>query len=348
MERTEPDNFCWIELAAHTGKGMARNQFVNVHDAPAIHAWRSAHHNRDVYASICRFQQPDRDSPYICDLVLDIDGADLQLAKRQTQAICARMIQRWQLDPGYLRIAFSGAKGFHVEVPRVVFNNPAGPLLMGISRHFARRLIKEGFGCVDGGIYQPARVLRLPNSVHSKTALHKIPLEYAELVDLELEYICEHAREPREDDCMAVPADVAPKAVAWLHEVEDWWSRRRATPDKITLSEVSREGWRYPPCVRKAERATLADGNRHEVLLTIARFYAAIGMAQDEMAYRLHEINARNPLRDGDYIERLAADARKYAGFSGCPNEALASFCEPNRCFLCRRRDVGHRAVRVS
>ena len=334
MKPPTPDEFAWIELAARRGTGMARNHFVAASDPEAVTDWRREHRNRDVYASVCRFQEPDRDSPYTCDLVLDIDGEDLQLAKRQTEGICDRLIRRWELDPGWLRIAFSGAKGFHIEIPRAVFGDPPGSALMRISRALARRLVKDGFGCVDDRIYQHTRILRLPNSIHTTTSLYKIPLEYAELLDLELEYICEHAREPREDDVLAVPADEAPKAVGWLHEARDWCAKHARRSRRISPADFQAGGWRCPPCIRRIERAALEDGRRHDTLFALAQFYAAIGMAPEEIACRLGEINQRNPIRDPDYIERLARDARQYANLPACPNPALAPFCERGGCFL--------------
>ena len=234
-------------------------------------------------------------------------------------------------------IWFSGAKGFHVSVPRVIFGNPSGSDVLHVFRHCARRLVRGGFNHIDTGIYQPARVLRLPNSVHSKTSLYKYPLEYAELADSPLEHIAELARGPRADASMAIPASEAPKAMHWWDQASQWCAERRNNPRSPNgLGVLRGDGWQFPPCVRQAERATLADGTRHQTFLTLARFYALIGMAPQEIATRLGEIDARHPIRDPDYIERLAATARSYRGFRGCPNEVLRDLCEPSRCVLSR------------
>ena len=339
MPAREPGAFQWIELAALKGSDMMRNHFVKIDDAKAIENWRYANRNRNVYASICRFQEPNRGSAYLCDFVLDVDAkSKLQDAKRQTEGMCDALIRKWQIDPGWIGILFSGSKGFHISVPSKVFGRPTGRHVLQIYRAFATRLkTTEGFSHVDDRIYQPARILRLANSVYTETSLYKYPLEYAELVDLELEYICEMAREPRDEDTMAVPAHEAPKAMQWWQQAVHWYEQHRRQQfagTRIVSGPGGGEGGRYPPCVRKAEEATLTDGSRHEALLTIARFYAAIGMAPEEMAYRLKLIDERNPIRDENYVERLTADAKKYAGFKGCPNDVLAPFCDSKQCFL--------------
>jgi hypothetical protein len=221
----------------------------------------------------------------------------------------------------------------------VVFGEAEGRQAMTFYRCLARRLASQGFDRIDTSIYQPSRILRLPNSIHSRTSLYKFPLEHAELITLDVHAIRQMARRPRDHDSMTTAAHEAPKAVNWWHRVEDWYAGRRNRQTVARDGGIFQgQGWQYPPCVRKAERATPQDGKRHETLLTLARFFALIDMAPAEIAHRLHEINARNPIRDTDYIDRVARDARRYRGFKGCPNDTLAAFCEPQACFLCQRR----------
>lgn len=57
-------------------------------------------------------------------------------------------------------------------------------------------------------------------------------------------------------------------------------------------------------------------------------------MHPDEVAERLHAIDARNPIRDHGYIERVVRGARKYPGFPKCDHPVMARYCDRARCFL--------------
>jgi len=142
------------------------------------------------------------------------------------------------------------------------------------------------------------------------------------------------ARSPRECDGMAVPEE-SPKAVGWFQAAVKWRekraARRAARPGGC---HGFRNGWRVPPCIKNIEAATLPDGIRHEAYFTLARFYARIDMHPDEVAERLQAIDARNPIRDHGYIERVVRGARKYPGFPKCDHPVMARYCDRARCFL--------------
>jgi hypothetical protein len=72
------------------------------------------------------------------------------------------------------------------------------------------------------------------------------------------------------------------------------------------------------------------------VYFALARFYAWVGAAPEEIEERLRIIDQRNPIGDGDYIERTAGNARKYAGFAGCNGRGFEGFCDPADCYLGR------------
>ena len=177
--------FPWIELAGRTEDGqMFRNQFVRVDDTKAIARLRERFNNTDVYRSVCQLAEPDRKARYICPVFFDMDAPDLEEARRNTLMACDLMMDRWDVSMSSLDIFFSGAKGFHLLIPLEVFNGFSSSHLMRLCRSLARRLMKEGVQHIDLGVYQPARLLRLVNSINSKTGLCKVPLEYKELRDL--------------------------------------------------------------------------------------------------------------------------------------------------------------------
>jgi len=326
----EQDEYGWIELAAKLPKGgMARNEYVRADDGEAIRCWRERHGNTDVYGSICRFKDRDRSSEYVCDFFLDVDANDLELARQEALGACQLLIDRLGVDPDSLDLSFSGAKGFHVVVPRLVFGDPVAADIMALWRSTASRMAKEGLSHLDLAVYQKSRLWRLANSVNSKTGLYKIPLEYKEFTDLGLDYALDLARQPRDYDCMVVPTESC-KAVAWVHKGLEWVRRER---ERARLRRRNHgTPWILPPCIRAIESCTLEDGIRHEAYFQYARFMATVGAAPEEILRRLTEIDSRHSIGDDRYLARLARTAVKYSGFRTCPKETLASFCDPQVC----------------
>jgi hypothetical protein len=342
MTTTTLANYKWIELAAlfhaHQGAGMCRHKYAILNDASSIAVWRARFDNTDLYTSVCRFKEPDHRDPGVCPLFLDIDGKEgREQARGQTLTVIERLQLRLGVDPTAIDVFFSGHKGFHIEVQLEVFGGPADPKLMQVWRHLALRLKKEGLDCVDTQIYQNNRLWRMVNSIHGSSDLYKVPLEAKELQDLGLDYVLEVAQHPREFESMAERRE-SPKATGWLSDALAWLdrkrSRQRPSASQAPASwNLQGQGWRRPPCVRYVEqRAVLEDGQRHAIYLALARFYASIGMHPEEMIDQLRLIDTRNPIRDPDYIERLARQQWKHPGLVHCPNEALEPYCEKGGC----------------
>jgi len=339
MDERPRQEFCWIELAARTDDGgMCRNQFVRVDDKDAIAAWRKRFNNCDVFTSICRFSEPNRDAAYVCDAFLDIDAQDLEMARWCVLTVCNLMIDKWQLSTGSLDISFSGAKGFHVCVALEVFDGFSSPYLMKLWRGLASRLGEKGTAEIDSQVYQIARLWRLPNSINSKTGLYKIPLEYEELSDLGIEYVLEIASEPRNEASMAVP-EPSVKAAQWFRDaiahVERQAKRCSGRPAQL------HHGWRVPPCIRRLEQTTLMDGMRHQAYLQLARFYARVGMHPEEAAERIQRLDSRHPISNPEDIDRIVRYGQAHPGFPGC-NDLTRAFCSENECFYARLRKGGY------
>ena len=97
-----------------------------------------------------------------------------------------------------------------------------------------------------------------------------------------------------------------------------------------------RHGWRMLPCVKVIQETSLADGSRHRIYMILARYYSYLNMHHDEILERIEGIDARNPIRDADYIERIINFGQKHPGFSGCAERELQEYCRNNNCFYAK------------
>ena len=93
------------------------------------------------------------------------------------------------------------------------------------------------------------------------------------------------------------------------------------------------------PCAKAIQEATLGDGSRHHIYMILARYYSYLNMHHDEILERIEGIDARNPIRDADYIERIINFGQKHPGFSGCDERELQEYCRNNNCFYAKLKN---------
>lgn len=130
-------------------------------------------------------------------LVLDIDNHDLTKSLEDAKRLVVFMRRSFPEIDEKLPIYFSGAKGFHVYLqlppvePSLEFNKVCRRLAEGIA---SLAEIK-----IDPTIYDRNRVIRLPNTRHPKTGLYKRRIDADSFLEMGLDQILEHAKEPAGD-----------------------------------------------------------------------------------------------------------------------------------------------------
>lgn len=112
----------------------------------------------------------------------------------------------------------------------------------------------------------------------------------------------------------------------------------RRTRDRVLPAAARPRSWRKPPCAWTIERTTLANGTRHATYLDYVCLLVGIGMARVEIMLSLIEIDARNPIKDHDYLIRVGRAAGRYSRRPRCPGGQLKAFCDPTNCYLAQTR----------
>ncbi len=117
------------------------------------------------------------------------DGSNIEEVRREVIKFIQFLFYQYDVDIAYLKIYFSGSKGFHIYIPI--------ELLGGIEPHrdfskivslFSKRLTK-GFKFVDPSIYDQFQLIRVPESKHGVTELYKTSLQFSELNNYSVEKI---------------------------------------------------------------------------------------------------------------------------------------------------------------
>ena len=190
------------------------------------------------------------------EFILDVDGANPKQAKDKTIALT---IELDDLCIPY-RIYFSGT-GFHLGIPGDAFRwKPCPDLHLKVKDELKARGIYE---YADPSVSDKTRIIRVVNTLNSKSKLWKIPISLEEL-HRPIEEIQELAKTQR-------------KTHKWTtlecEPVFDVLERKSKASDKkfesISLGKNPDPVW-YP-CIQKMMEGT-AQGSRHQIALRIGAF----------------------------------------------------------------------------
>lgn len=132
-----------------------------------------------------------RDSVACNNLTIDIDvKGDLARALTILRGMLSRLEHDFEVNCNHLRINFSGNKGFHIEIPDVLFGGfvPSANLPR-LHSAIAYQLALGFEDAVDMDIYYTIGLIRIENTVHGTSNLYSIPLTYEEATKLTIEEI---------------------------------------------------------------------------------------------------------------------------------------------------------------
>lgn len=167
--------------------------------------------------SFRNFEKTDGEE-HICPFYIDLDSEEnLQSALLDARKIIDYYLQGFGVEP---EIFFSGNRGFHIEVPAVVYGVEPHSGLTYIWHHLLDELVsKLDIKTVDQRVYSVPRLWRIANTQHNKSGLYKIKLGLQELSSVESirelainrrDYGCENISDDGRvstDDIQALPEE---------------------------------------------------------------------------------------------------------------------------------------------
>jgi hypothetical protein len=216
--------FPFVEVAI--GGSYRRNRIIRFDELPATIAVAGSHdfgptgdcfstytrHGEDFPRWVARHRNANGrptvsgyDGPAVAEVLpFDFDSAATpELALADARVLVLQVLPKDHgVDPRTVGVCFSGAKGFSVEIPAAAFGLGAfGPFsttsALAAKQHGAADALSRGLATADWSLYSRGRLWRVPNTLHSKTGLYKIPLTAKELERLTIDEIRELARKPR-------------------------------------------------------------------------------------------------------------------------------------------------------
>lgn len=331
-----PDNKWWVECgAALDGGGFVRNKIYR--DSNEINQFRFQHNNRGVFSTVYKYDNQDqKNSKLLADFYLDIDNMDWTKAQADAIGACQYIHNVYEIDPKYLKIYFSGKKGFHILVPYQAFGIQPSNNLNQIYKDMATVIQKElPYQSVDMQIYDRRRLLRMPNSIHPSTKLYKIPITYDELCSINHAEITKLAKEPR------AMSFAEPPFVAKASMIFDTYRKKiaRKKPARPSTATIVHTGY-TPPCITSIINSPVQEGTRNASAAALASFYNQNGMTKAQARVSLQEWNEAqcDPVMSDYEVSTVLKSVYNGQYKMGCTWLSSIAVCDKLNCEINKKR----------
>lgn len=273
-------------------------------------------------------------------LVFDFDGEELEAVKNETYKFIMYLYHNFDIPFEYLRIAFSGSKGFHVSIPMnaIVENpNPAEDFYKSYKK-IAEDLSGD-FKFIDSSIYEPKRLFRMMNTINSKSGLYKIPLCYDELDCFSIDEIKELAKKPRSIEQLSVTEIAVVKPLneiylKWISTNSHTISPEHQQPKRDAILDVLTTG--------------ASTGDRHSAMIRITGALKKKNLDYDFILEILRQWNKKNlPPLDDERLETESFRVFKDNAFSQGPPAEIFSLRDAGRKYQDYISQVDHCKVKT-
>ena len=302
---TSASDFRYVDFASRSQPGF-RNHVAPLSDVPDL---LRRYHGSDCYCTYYLFDDalPEYmardggsvagyDGPcYAHYLPFDIDSPDLDEAQATARDIADYAIDRMGVSEEGLAIYFSGSKGFHLAVASAAFGGvDPGVDLPNVFRYLREGIVEDSKPSrpetVDFAISDRLRLLRLPNTRHSKSGLYKVPLSLRELEESEPDELRHLASKPRQpvltDETGLLPrfpVEATPEAEELLARCVERAERMEhsALPDPGRFLDSGNVSHALCDAEMELYREGVSEGCRASVGLRLASRFRAAGYSED-------------------------------------------------------------------
>ncbi|MBN1578746.1 MAG: hypothetical protein JW913_19440 [Chitinispirillaceae bacterium] len=133
----------------------------------------------------------------LLSLVFDFDHEEIEHARKDLLHLISKMKEVYQLKENEFVLFFSGNKGFHLYVaaPWIKEIKPSIDVPQRIKKVVMHW--KNECPSIDENIYKVTSLIRVPNSLNTKSNLYKIPLSIQQVKNMTIEEIRNMAKKQR-------------------------------------------------------------------------------------------------------------------------------------------------------
>lgn len=323
-------------LMIDNNKVFIRNIIV---ESGKINEIRKRFNNTDCYTTAYKYDSQDIATANLYgDFYLDLDymlksDTDLKIIQSDLRIALSTLHNLFNIPYEYIRVYFSGSKGFHIIVPSIVFNITPCNNLNLYFREVANYINEyTKYKTIDLKIYDRVRLLRLDNSINSKTSLYKIQLDLDFAKNCTYQELCNKARKPQlfiNNNKPTIIKDAAKKYAEIIGNMQV----------KINRNKIRNSSFELPICIKNMLESEAPEGSRNNTSVTCASALLQHGKSFDETYQILLEWNDtyNNPKLSNKEIQSTVTSAQKELEFDkcyGCNAVKTLGFCVGTECPL--------------
>lgn len=309
-----------------------------------IDSVRKKFNNTDVYATIFQYNNEDQNlsdlyGPLYIDLDMDFNNnAEYIKLKQDLARIVTYLDLQYGIPTKHIKFYFTGKKGFHLIISPTILGVKPCKDLNAYYKEIAKELNDNTIHkIVDIKIYDKKRLLRLANSINSKTGLYKVPISYSDIVKLTYDEIREYASDVKTLTYIT-PEPIEKAMNKMKHIIEDMKSKdaRKAAsiriPTNVDLSKIT-----FPKCIQEIYKGGVVEGNRNNTTIILASAFFQKGIELNTALAMVHKWNLEknNPSLSDTEIEMTVRSAhqqvlngRRY----GCSSITEMGLCIGREC----------------
>jgi DNA primase catalytic subunit len=345
-----PNNSWFIELGGRLKNDIFRRNIIcNAAQSDYIKKvsrLKAECNNTDVYVCTYSFDNNDnrKTANLYSDLYFDIDG-DLStnegyalLHDTAKKLLCLLKV-KLLLQENEIKIYFSGSKGFHFIIPATIFGISPVKNLNDIYKSivvYFKRIVSDTNDYIDTKIYDRVRLIRMVNTINSKTGLYKVQINEKQFYSFSRNDLLEYSSKPQGVIKKKVNKREESKAAYEniLHLIEaDKESKLNEHKKPVFIPSEKRP---LLPCAIKLLKTSVQEGNRNNTLILIASSLLQAGYPKLESIEILKEWNNNNspPLPEKE-IElcalsavKMLSDGKRY----GCAAYKEYGLCNSESC----------------
>jgi hypothetical protein len=280
-------------------------------------------------------------------LPIDIDARETEKALEAARQIGRTFIHEWKIPPEACHFYFSGSKGFHIFLDIRLFGRVSPSQHLHQIFSTLREDIVYSFETLDRSlidltIKDSVRLLRLPNTLHAKSELYKIPLDFDEILSDSIADIQSKAKKPRAlrftDETGLIP-NVPVEEHPILTKIFKRVRRqiRRYTRKPFTYHFVSKYGENPSdflcPGLLKIWESHVEPGYRNNCAIRLLSEFRLNGLSEEKSRMLIYDWNQRHQIGLSQIeLEHVihSAYAHPFPYRYGCHDAILQMFC-PNQ-----------------
>ena len=303
-----------------------------------IQNFKKEYNYTDCFQCLYKYSSLDKEEPLLyAPFYLDLD-ADITSEKKFRTVVpyVARAymaLQLLNLKENEIELWFSGSKGFHITVnPRVLGIVPSSELnaiYKAWALHFYHMY---AIPIIDLRIYDKRRLFRMPNTIHGKTGLYKVPITLSFLYNHTYKELTEYAAEPK--PIPEIQYKINKTAALMFYTKSRLY--KKTEPKQEVHYEIPETKQELLPCIQTIMEEGAIQGARNNTLIVLASGLLQSGYSLSEtnaIALSWNQLN-EPPLDDNEVMVTVNSaytmlrNGRRY----GCASIRDLGLCSSNTC----------------